>query len=165
MAMNFDCVFSDLPNELLIEILQFCDGDDVINFAEAVSLKKADIWDVIDNSRLWTSVVISPDPDENFINEKFFGYLGKYTKHLKIEWQKTSNDRYITKSFLENLELRCSKLEKLSIVKCRTNKAVIKLSTFPKPLTCLKLFTDEWLTVHYNSKVKFLAPGLQGSYI
>ena len=114
-------MFADLPNELLIEILQFCDGDDVINFAEAVSLKKADIWDVIDNSRLWTYVVISPDPEEKFINEKFIRYLGKYTKHLKIEWQKTSSDRYISKSF------------------------------FPKSLTRLKLFTDEWLMVQNPS--------------
>ena len=155
--MKRKVTFLDLPNELLIEILQSCDGDDVINFAEAVSLKKADIWDVIDNSKLWTDVVISPDPDKKFINGKFIRYLGKYTKHLKIEWQKTSSDRYITKSFLENLELRCSKLEKLSIVKCKTNRAVIKLSTFPKSLTRLKVFTDEWLIVTTETYLKLKA--------
>ena len=93
---------SNLPPELMIEIMLYCDASDVINFAEAVSVKRLDIWDVIDNKKLWQHVVISPD--EKFIHEKWIKYMGKYkTKSLKIEWKETNKQRRITKFLLDNI--------------------------------------------------------------
>ena len=69
-----------LPTELLFEILMFCDPVAVVSFAEAFEEEKDDIWDLIENRRLWKYVLIPPD-------EKILKYVRRFgpkIKHLKI---------------------------------------------------------------------------------
>ena len=102
-----------LPPELLTKILLFCDGDDVVNFAQASLINGVDIENVISNKKLWEHPVISLDV-------KFIKYLGSHTKSLYIDYTKMTKPREIpsidvSKDFMKSLRTSCIALEKLML--------------------------------------------------
>ena len=122
-------IFS-LPNELIIELLQYLDKQvDVWNFAEALSVKREDIWDIVEYQTLWTHVVIPPE-------EKFLKYLGSFTKTLTVDLEGPDRDfRDISEFFLVGIQSNCTALSELSIPEYNfqfLNTHIIASKEFPK---------------------------------
>ena len=118
-----------LPPELLTKILLFCDGDDVVNFAEASLINGADIENVISNKKLWEHPVISPDV-------KFTKYLGSHTKSLYIDGSIYAN---VSRDLMKSLTSSCIALEMLVMMDACLDEELFKLpKIFPKTLSILK---------------------------
>ena len=126
------CIWDLLPPEIIIEILVFCNKEDVVNFAEALASKIEDIWDVIANKRLWKDAVIAPE-------NKYIKYLGSYTKTLRIESKNVAWT--IPKKMVKLITSKCTALEKLTIANSHYYLSSAPLSMFPKTITHLK-FVD-----------------------
>ena len=126
------CIWDLLPPEIIIEILVFCNKEDVVNFAEALASKNEDIWDVIANKRLWKDAVIAPE-------NKYIKYLGSYTKTLRIESKNVAWT--IPKKLVKLITSKCTALEKLTIANSHYYLSSASLSMFPKTITHLK-FVD-----------------------
>ena len=128
------------PPELLTKILLFCDGDDILNFAEASFMNRDDIEIVISNKKLWKHPVISPDV-------KFIKYLGSHTKSLYIDGRKMSNPQTainanVSRNFMKRLRFSCIALEKLVMMNACLHKEGIKMiKKISKTLLILK-FVD-----------------------
>ena len=122
-----------LPTEIIVEILLFCDKVDVINFANAVSKRKKDIWDVITNKKLSSHTVIPAN--KQFI--RYFENYGKFIKSLKIFGSEFKI--FITEELMKGLESICIAVEELTIVDCDINTEVVKLSIFPQTLKHIRL--------------------------
>ena len=133
--------FSSLPNELVVEILQYCSGIEVINTGEAFNNDK--LWDMISNVTLWEDAVIGP-PSEY---RKYSKYLGKHTRKLTIigttskkkQAKQLKHTSSLTESLVSSIRLHCPELSHFTIESCLLDSQVIKFSLFPKTLTFLKL--------------------------
>jgi len=133
---NFTC----LPNELVLEIFQYCSGSDVLNAGEAFNSNK--LWDTITNVKLWRNAVIGP-PSEY---RRYSGYLGRHTTKLTIKGTtakkkkgKNSKPSFLTESLVSSIRLNCPELSHLTVENCDLHAQVIRFSLFPKTLTFLKL--------------------------
>ena len=132
--------FTCLPNELVLEIFQYCSGIDVLNAGEAFNSGK--LWDIISNVKLWKSAVIGP-PSEF---RRYSKYLGKHTKKLTIKGTtakkkqaKFTKSSSLTESLISSIRLNCPDLTHFTVEDCVLDAQVIKFSLFPKTLTFLKL--------------------------
>ena len=133
---NFTC----LPNELVLEIFQYCSGIDVLNAGEAFYSDK--LWDTISNVKLWKNAVIGP-PSEY---RRYSKYLGKHTTKLTIKGTtakkkkgKNAKLSFLTESLVSSIRLNCPELSHLTVENCDLHAQVIRFSLFPKTLTFLKL--------------------------
>ena len=127
----------DLPHELTIEILLYCDGVDVLNFADALIVKNTKVTDVISNQKLWKDAVIGPTD-----HKKYLKYLGSYTRSLKVIGlisPKKNDITVLSESLISSIRLRCTKLESFSIAFCNIDTQVIRFSLFPKTISHLEL--------------------------
>ena len=120
---------SNLLPEIIIEILLYC-NEDVANFAEALSVKNEDIWAVVSDKKLWVNAVIPPE-------NKYFEYLGSYTKSLHIESKSTTWS--IPMKQMKIIKSKCTALEELTIVNSRFYLSSAPLSMFPRTISHLKL--------------------------
>ena len=132
--------FTCLPNELVLEIFQYCSGIDVLNAGEAFI--RGELWDIISNVKLWRSAVIGP-PSEF---RRYSKYLGKHTKKLTIKGTtakkkkaKFTKSSSLTESLISSIRLNCPDLTHFTVEDCVLDAQVIKFSLFPKTLTFLKL--------------------------
>ena len=129
---------TDLPNEILLTILQFCQGADILNIAEAFTGSKLD--HVIKDPSLWKTAVIGPGDVKKYIK-----YLGCFTSSLTIIGStskprpKQSGGPVLSESVISSISLRCSRLEQLSIKHCIIDNHAVRFSLFPKSITDLKL--------------------------
>ena len=122
-----------LPAEVLTEILQYCDGQDIVNFSEAC--QSDTISSCVSNPRLWRRAVIGLDD-----LEKYLKYLGKHTKSLTILGdEKTIHLTLLTESEMSSICLRCDQLEEFILVKLNFNCLTIRFNLFPKTIKYLKL--------------------------
>ena len=140
MSLSPESEFTNLPNELVVEILQYCSGVEIINAGEAFNSDK--LWDVISNVTLWESAVIGP-PSEY---RKYSKYLGKHTTKLAIIGTSTKKKQgkglkpsHLTESLISSIRLHCPELSHLTIESCVLDAQVVKFSLFPKTLRFLKL--------------------------
>ena len=129
---------TDLPNEILINILQFCHGADILNIAEAFTGSKLD--SVIKDPVLWNTAVIGPGDVKKYIK-----YLGSFTSSLTIigaiskPRPKQSGGPMLSESVISSISLRCSKLEQFTIKHCIIDNHAVRFSLFPKSITDLTL--------------------------
>ena len=122
--------FTSLPNELVVEILQYCSGIEVINTGEAFNNDK--LWDMISNVQLWEDAVIGP-PSEY---RKYSKYLGKHTRKLTIigttskkkQAKNLKHTSSLTESLVSSIRLHCPELSHLTIESCLLDTQVIKFS-------------------------------------
>ena len=118
-----------LPPELIIEILSFCDGASVLQFAAAVYRQNENIWEMIRNEKQWKALI--PPGDE------FIKHLESHTTSLTIgniqtlQWS-------LSESLIRSIQSSCTSLKEITIINCDMNTDNIKLSMFPKTLTHLK---------------------------
>ena len=128
---------TDLPNEILINILQYCHGADILNIAEAFAGSKLDT--IISDPILWRRAVIGPGDVKKYIK-----YLGTFTSSLSIIGS-TSKPRpkqsgpVLSESVISSISLRCSRLEQFTIKHCIIDNHAVRFSLFPKSITHLKL--------------------------
>ena len=132
--------FASLPNELIVKVLQFCSGIDIINIGEAFNSDR--FWDTISNEKLWERAVIGPPADYR----KYSKYLGKHTRSLAIlgtsskkKHTKNSSLSILTESLVSSICLHCQELTDFTVDNCIMDSQVIKFSLFPKTLKFLKL--------------------------
>ena len=129
---------TDLPNEILINILQYCHGADILNIAEAFTGSKLD--SVIKDPVLWKTAVIGPGDVKKYIK-----YLGTFTSSLSIIGStskprpKQSEGPVLAESVISSIRLRCSKLEQFTIKHCIIDNHAVRFSLFPKSITHLTL--------------------------
>ena len=142
MARENRSRFTHLPNELLLEIFQYCSGIDIINAGEAFNSDK--VWDAISNVNLWKSAVIGPPSDYR----KYSKFLGKHTTKLTIKGTRKGQKTYLTQSSLSSIRLKCPELSHLIIENCVLDTQVIKFSLFPKTLTHLNLSSIKMANPH-----------------
>ena len=142
---------TDLPNEILLNILQYCHGADILNIAEAFTGSKLD--NVIKDPSLWKTAVIGPGDIKKYIK-----YLGSFTSSLSIIGStskprpKQSGGPVLSESVIPSISLRCSRLEQFSIKHCIIDNHAVRFSLFPKSITDLKL---DCVTIVNGSTVGF----------
>ena len=145
---------SNLPPEIIIEVLLFCNNEDVVNLAEALSVMSEDIWAVVSNKKLWKHAVIPPE-------NKCFDYLGSYTISLQIE---SKDDTWsIPKNQMEIIRSKCTALEELTIVNSHYFLSSAPLSMFPQTITHLKFVDISIDCLRRNNKSRSRFHQLQGS--
>jgi len=136
--------FTDLPSEIVIHILQFCQGSDILNLDEALNNK--DFGDLVYNKSLWKTPFLGPT---NL--RKYLKYLGSHTTKISIlgfvkvkpQSFKPSKQVYdkseqLADSVINSIRLRCPNLTSLHFVKCVIDIEKVKISLFPKTLKHLK---------------------------
>ena len=144
----------DFPPEIIVEILLFCNNEDAVNFAEALSVKNEDIRAVVANKKLWKHVVIPP-------GIKNFKYLGSFTRSLQIG---SENETWsIPKSQMKIIKAKCTALEKLTIVNSRFFISSAPLSMFPQTITHLK-FVDVSIDYRRSTENHSSFHKLEGSF-
>ena len=147
---------TDLPNEILLNILQFCHGVDILNIAEAFTGSKLD--HVIKDPSLWKTAVIGPGDVK-----KYLKYLGSFTSSLSIIGStskprpKQSAGPVLSESVISSISLRCSRLEQFSIKHCIIDNHAVRFSLFPKSITHLKL--DSVIIVNGSTVRQSFLPG------
>ena len=117
-------------------------------------MKNEDIWAVVSDKKLWVNAVIPPE-------NKYFEYLGSYTKSLHIESK--SKTWTISKKQMEVIKSKCTALEELTIVNSRFNRSLAPLSMFPQTITHLK-FVDVSLDYRRSTKNHSSFHKLEGSF-
>jgi len=143
--MNSPPSLKDLPSELLILILRFCSGKDILNIAETFQHPEIDC--LVTNKALWRKPTIGP---ENL--RKYSKYLGAHTTEIKIlgfvkvkpqtfkpskqVWDKTE---HLPDSVISSISLRCPNLISLNLRNCVIDIEKVKISLFPKSLKSLTL--------------------------
>ena len=142
MARENRIRFTQFPNELVLEIFQYCSGIDIINAGEAFN--SDNVWDAISNVNLWKSAVIGPPSDYR----KYSKFLGKHTTKLTIKGTRKRKKTYLTQSSLSSIRLKCPELSHLTIENCVLDTSVIKFSLFPKTLTYLNLSSIKMTNLH-----------------
>ena len=91
-----------------------------------MSVKRKDIWEIIENQTLWTHVVIPPA-------EKFLKYLGSFTKTLTVHLEDPDKDfGKISETFLVGIQSICTELDELNIENVQFDAHVIASRGFPK---------------------------------
>jgi len=128
---------TDLPDEILLNILNNCQGVDILNLTEAFINSK--LTQVIRDPSLWRNSVIGPGDIKKYIK-----YLGSYTETLTIigstSKPKASQRRAaLSESVVSSICLRCTNLRQFTIQNCIIDNLVIRFSLFPKSITDLKL--------------------------
>lgn len=135
---------TELPSEVLLTVLQYCPGQDIITFFEALPTDR--ISRVVQDASLWRRAIIGPRNPRKCIK-----YLGKHTKSIKIlgfvRLQKKakpskhlySPSEHLSQSLIESIRLRCPVLNQLELQNCVLDTQVIKLSLFPRSLERLTL--------------------------
>ena len=73
-------VLTELPSEVLVHILQYCNGNQILNFSEACGVGQTKIEDVVRNRRLWQKVHIGPGNLRRYMK-----FLGSYTSDIILE--------------------------------------------------------------------------------
>ena len=149
-----------LPNELIIEILLYCSGRDVVNVAEAHSSSK--LWEVIASPRLWRTAVIGPPGDA----KKYLKYLGSHTSSLTVVGVSKTNRKAghghgskqssLTESLINSVRLRCTRLSHFTLDNCIFDANVIRFSLFPKTISHLKLIRITMTNLALVSSSAFL---------
>jgi len=130
---------------MLILILQFCQGNDILNFAEA--FQNSEIDSLLCNQALWHKPTIGP---KNL--RKYLKYFGPQTTEITIlgfvklkpqsfkpskqVWDKTE---HLPDSVIASIRLKCPNLVTLKLQKCVIDIEKVKLSLFPKTLKNLRL--------------------------
>ena len=143
--MNSPPSLKDLPNELLILVLQLCNGNDILNFTEA--LQSSEIDNLVSNKALWRKPTIGP----NYLR-KYLKYLGPQTTEITIigfvkvkpqsfkpskqVWDKTE---HLPDSVIASIRLRCPNLITLNLHNCVIDTEKVKFSLFPQTLKNLRL--------------------------
>lgn len=143
--MNSSPSLRNLPNELIILVLQFCTGNDILNFAEA--FQNPEIDNILGNKALWRRLTIGPNNLRKYL--KFFGaqtteitILGfvkvkpQTFKPSKQAWDKAEQ---LPDSVIASIRLRCPNLVSLNLTNCVINIDKVKISLFPKTLKNLTL--------------------------
>ena len=130
---------TDLPNEILINILQYCHGVDILNIAEAFAGSKLD--NVIKDPSLWKTAVIGPGQVK-----KYLKYLGSFTSSLTVVGssskprpKQSGGAAVLSESVLSSISLRCRRLEQFTIKHCVIDNHAVRFSLFPKSVTHLTL--------------------------
>jgi len=136
---------SDLPNDVLLHILQSCSGTDIINFAEAFPSDR--IEKVAGDKSLWKNVTIGPKNLRQYL--KFLGQyteeitlLGVHTKVLnknQVKKAKPIKTDLLPQSVIESIRLRCTNLTRLTLKDIAFDNQEVKVSLFPKSLEDLSL--------------------------
>ena len=143
--MNAPPTLKDLPKELLILILQFCQGNDILNFAEAH--QNSEIDSLLENKALWCKPTIGP---KNL--RKYLKYFGPQTTDITIlgfvklkpqsfkpnkqVWDKTE---HLPDSVIASIRLKCPNLVTLNLKNCVVDINKVKTSLFPKTHKSLRL--------------------------
>ena len=133
-----------LPRELIIIILQHCQGEDILNFAEAVQSSEID--NLLKNSLLWKKPRIGPSS-----LRKYMKYLGTHTTEITVLGFVTLNEssqpmkslyaksELLQESVISSIRLRCPNLVDLKLKSCVIDTEKVKLSLFPKSIKNLTL--------------------------
>jgi hypothetical protein len=135
---------TDFPSELLIIILHYCEGEDILNFAEAFQNSKID--NLLKNKALWRKAKVGPS---NL--RKYLKYFGPHTQEITIvgfvtlnKTSKPSKSVYdkselLPDSVVATIRLRCPNLTTFNLQNCVIDTEKVKLSLFPKTLKSLRL--------------------------
>eukprot|EP00092_Neocalanus_flemingeri_P014053 GFUD01015160.1.p1 GENE.GFUD01015160.1~~GFUD01015160.1.p1 ORF type:complete len:254 (+),score=61.09 GFUD01015160.1:59-820(+) len=143
--MNAPPSLKDLPNELLILILQFCNGRDILNIAEA--FQSSEIDNLLNNKALWRKPVIGPNNLRKYL--KYFGpqtteitilgFVKVKPQSFKPSKQVWDKSEHLPDSVIASIRLRCPNLVTLNLQKCVIDTNEVKISLFPKTLKNLSL--------------------------
>jgi len=143
--MHRTLTVKELPNELLVLVLQFCEGRDILSFSEAIQCPEIDC--LVANKALWRTPTVGP---ENL--RRYLKYFGPQTTELTIlgfvklkpqsfkpskqVWEKSE---HLPDSVIASIRLRCPNLTTLNLHNCVIDTEKVKFSLFPKTLKHLKL--------------------------
>ena len=129
---------TDLPEEVLVEIFQYCSAAEILTFGE--SCQDAALWGVIGNKKLWrTAEIKSKDMD------RYIKYLGSHTvsltlignsNKLTLSASKTSS---MSEKLMKKIRTSCPNLVNLIITNCIMDSLTMRSSLFPKSLRSLFL--------------------------
>ena len=132
-----------LPRELIILILQNCQGEDILNLAEA--FQNSEIDHLLENQALWQNPKIGPNS-----LRKYLKYLGTHTKEITVLGFVTLTEsctpkkavyeksEYLPESVISSISLRCPNLIDFKLKNCVIDTEKVKLSLFPKSIKNLK---------------------------
>ena len=126
-----------LPAELIIEVLKYCTGSDVLNFGIATGSDQI----IISSKKIWKTVTITHPSDFS----RCQSYLGDHTKILRIIGPSISSlsqfksEFYISELLLNSIREHCPMLEDMTIEFCVVDSSDIKFSMFPKTIKILRL--------------------------
>jgi len=142
--MKDQICLQSLPNEVIVWILQYCEGNDILNFGEAFI--NSNVEELISNKALWRKPVIGP---ANL--RKYVKFLGGHTVSIEIRGfvkvklqsfkpskQLLDKSEHLPESLIASIRLRCPNLESITLHKCIIDTEKIKLSLFPKTVKHLK---------------------------
>ena len=148
----------NLPPEIIVEILSFCETVDVFSFAKASEENKSDIWEILASGNLLKEVVIPPEDGILKVIARFGGMvknlkilgseeklfdgcenpLGDADSSLANFEKKDADGKWkLTKSLILSIQVTCTALEKLTISNCVFDSREIKLDMFPQTITHL----------------------------
>ena len=135
-------VLTELPSEVLVHILQYCNGNQILNFSEACGVGQTKIEDVVRNRRLWQKVHIGPGNLRRYMK-----FLGSYTSDIILEGtlrvgkdtrplKSSSLDKseHVPESLLSSIRLRCPSLASLTFLRCCLDVEKVRVSLLPRTL-------------------------------
>ena len=129
---------TDLPQEVLVEILLYCSGADVLNVGQCFQSQA--VWSVVGNKKLWRRAVIGPGDMKTYLK-----YLGAHTTSLTMKGSTNkvvkagSKTSTLTESLVSSIRLRCPHLTHLELHTLIVDTQTIRFSLFPRTLESLVL--------------------------
>ena len=131
---------TDLPEEILVGILKYCDGADIVNLSE--TSRDSRLSRVIRDPTLWVRSVIGPGD-----LKKYMKYLGSHTTYLTIlgnnpisrSKKRKKSKVALSEAVISSISLRCSSLKQFTIKNCVIDTNGTRFSLFPKTITHLTL--------------------------
>jgi len=138
---------SALPNDVLLNILKFCSGTDIVGFSEAYPTERIQM--IAGEKSLWKNVSIGPND-----LQKYMTFLGQHTKKItllgihtevldkkeKHKFKQTlPKNKLLPLSVVKNISIRCKSLTHLTLQNIALDTQVVKFSMFPESLESLSL--------------------------
>ena len=143
--MNSSHNLLSLPNELLVHVLKYCSGSDILNFAEAFQNSEVD--NLLNNKALWRKPTIGPNNLRRYLK-----YLGPQTTEITIlgfvkvkpqtfkpSKQAWDKPEHLPDSVIASIRLRCPNIVAFNLQNCVIDINKVKISLFPQTLKYLKL--------------------------
>jgi hypothetical protein len=138
----------DLPEEVLVRILTYCLGRDLLNASEAFGAGSR-VEQVVSRSALWREATIGPGRLRAFTR-----YLGPHTTGLTVLGEaKVAKGDQLSPAVIESVRLRCPALASLTLRSCRLDVTRVRLSLFPRSLTSLHLHSVRLLSLPQGERL------------
>ena len=140
---------SRLPKELIFEILEYCDGNDVLNFEEAVGFDSSRFISISD-AKWWKRVTLRPPSDYKRCKK----FMGKHTHSLKIDGSRSNSENEdqgkVSELLMSRILLQCPQITNLAIENTDLDHRIFSGPLIPHTTIHLK-FSN---LIIYNIRIK-----------